>query len=130
MSKAALEDSLSQGETPWPSTGAIGPFSSKTKINGKSIQLKDVTLYEAHSHNFGTVTVTHRSILRAVVTASNTLKIEGHYAARIGDTLGDSDVIAYFGSINTDIGSIDSIILSEEGDELYSEEDIGIIGDI
>jgi uncharacterized Zn-binding protein involved in type VI secretion len=130
MSKVALEGDVSVGETPWPSTPAIGPYSIRTKINGKSIQLKNTTMYADHSHTFGTVTITHPSMMRIVTTASNTLKIEGHYVARIGDTLGDNDIIAGPGSGNTNIGDAPVILLGEDGNAFSTETGITIAGNI
>lgn len=125
MAYAALENDMSTGMDGFPPSAAIGPYSSKTKINGKYIQLKGYTKYSAHTLG----TVTHTADQRIVATASTTLKIEGRYVARIGDTLTDNDSIAT-GSSNTNIGSQYFNILSENGDQMITEAGIELVGNL
>lgn len=128
MPKVALDSDISIGDAPWPSTGAIGPFSTRTKINGKYIQLRDRTHYASHSYVFGGTVVTHPSSLRVVTTATNTLKIEGYFVARIGDTLGDNDIIAGPGSPNTYIGDNPIILLGDDGNAFETDTGKTIAG--
>lgn len=96
----ALEGDFSIGEPPFPPTVAIGPFSTKTQINGKYIQLQGITHYADHTDGI----IVHPSSMRIVTSGSSTLQIEGYYVARVGDFLGDGDMIAGPGSIDTFIG--------------------------
>lgn len=100
MAYVSLEGDTSVGEPPFPPTASIGPYSTKTKINGKYVQLKDVTQYAEHTDG----TTIHPSSMRIVTSGSSTMQIEGHYVARIGDSLGDGDTISGTGSSNTNIG--------------------------
>lgn len=127
MAKVALTPGLSRGEGGWPSTASIGPYSSRIKINGKNIQLKGLTEYAEHSRTLGGVTVTHPSSQRIIVSGSSTLKIEGYYVARIGDYLGDGDIITGYVSTNTDVGTAIVYMLTDDGSHYIVTESGSVI---
>lgn len=90
MASIALEDCLSLGESGYPPTLPSSGLSTKTKVNGKAVVLKDQTMYAAHGKS---KSPTHTEEMRIVTSGSSKAKIEGMYIARIGDSLADGDVI-------------------------------------
>lgn len=88
MAAIALEDSTSLGESGLPPTNPMSGLSSKTKVNGKSVVLKDHTLYAPHPGG-----TPHPGDLRKVTGGSSKAKIEGYYIARKGDSIADGDII-------------------------------------
>lgn len=96
MPAIATEQNPSTGHDCFPPTNAIGPYSTRTRINGKYIQLKGVTMYAAHTCN----KTTHPPEQRKVIEGSDTIKVEGIAVARIGDMIACGDAVAK-GSDNT-----------------------------
>lgn len=91
MSAIALQDSMSQGEAGYPPTAPSTGLSTKTRVNGKYVVLKDQTMYAAHSKSRSP---THTEPMRIVTSGSSKAKIEGKSIARLGDSLADGDTIA------------------------------------
>lgn len=92
MAAIALENCLSQGHDEahtWPQTLPTSGLSTKTKVNGKYVVLKDSTKYTAHSKG----NAVHTADMRIVIGGSSKAKIEGFAIARIGDSLQDGDTI-------------------------------------
>ena len=99
MPAIAIEQTLSTGHSCFPPTNAVGPYSTKTKINGKFIQLEQHTAYAPHTCN----DTTHTTAQRKVTTGSTKVFVEGKPVARIGDPIDCGDAIA-LGSSNTFAG--------------------------
>jgi uncharacterized Zn-binding protein involved in type VI secretion len=92
MAAIALENCLSQGhdeQHTWPQTLPLSGLSTKTKVHGKYVVLKDSTKYEAHSKG----NTIHTADSRIVTGGSTKAKIEGKSIARLGDSIGDGDTI-------------------------------------
>ena len=90
MASIALENSLSQGHSyTWPQTLPESGLSSKTKVNGKKVVLKDSTKYASHAKGSSV----HTSEMRLVDGGSSKAKIEGYPISRKGDSLKDGDTI-------------------------------------
>ena len=87
MANIALSDSMSLGEAGLPPTLPASNLSSKTRVNGKRVVLKNRTAYAPHSGK-----ITH-SGLRTVIGGSSKAKIEGYFISRKGDSLQDGDII-------------------------------------
>lgn len=96
MPAIATEHTPSTGHDCFPPTNAIGPYSTRTTINGKGIQLKGVTMYAPHTCG----KVTHPSEARKVVEGSDTITVEGIPVVRIGDLIACGDAVAV-GSTDT-----------------------------
>ena len=90
MPSIALEDCLSMGENGYPPTLPDTGLSSKTRVNGKYVVLKDQTIYADHGKSGSP---THAGALRMVTNGSSKAKIEGKNIARIGDSIADGDMI-------------------------------------
>lgn len=90
MAKIALDDCLSVGENGYPPTLPSTGLSTKTKVGGKFVVLKDQTKYAAHGKP---KSPTHTEDMRIVIGGSSKAKIEGSYIARKGDAIGDGDTI-------------------------------------
>ena len=52
MADIALEDSMSMGEPGFPATLPLSNLSSKTKVNGKSVVLKDYTICDSYAEAY------------------------------------------------------------------------------
>lgn len=100
MPAVALQDRLSSGHGCFPPTNAVGPYTTRTKVNGKFVQLKDITRYSAHTCG----KTTHPTEGRIVVEGATQVYFEGKQVARIGDLISCGDAVAY-GSSNTFAGS-------------------------
>lgn len=96
MPAIATEDNRSTGHECYPPTLPVGPYSTKTRINGKFVQLKNVTQYRPHTCN----RTTHAGMQRLVTGGSSTVRIEGYDAVRIGDQIACGDIVG-IGSRNT-----------------------------
>ena len=90
MAKIALDDCLSLGEDGYPPTLPSSGLSTKTKVGGKYVVLKDQTKYAEHSKS---KSPTHTEDMRIVIEGSSKAKIEGSYIARKGDAIADGDSI-------------------------------------
>lgn len=90
MAKIALEDCLSLGEAGYPPTLPSTGLSTKTKVGGKHVVLKDQTKYAAHGKS---KSPTHTEEMRIVIGGSSKAKIEGKFIARKGDSIADGDII-------------------------------------
>lgn len=89
MASIALEDSMSLGEPGYSPTAPLSGLSTKTKVGGKHVVLKDSTKYAPHSRGSSV----HTSDMRIVNGGSSKAKIEGTAIARKGDSLADGDTI-------------------------------------
>ena len=90
MPAIALEGQLSTGHGCWPPTQCVGPYSSTVRINGKLVQLKGVSMYQAHTCG----KVTHPTEGRKVIAdpaKTDTIFVEGIAAAMIGDLIACGD---------------------------------------
>jgi uncharacterized Zn-binding protein involved in type VI secretion len=99
MPAISLEGKISTGEGCFPPTNAVGPYTTTSFFNGLAIQLKGVTKYAPHTCGL----VTHTSDVRITTGGSGTFFLEGKQVCRIGDSIGDGDMIAE-GSQDTFIG--------------------------
>jgi len=99
MPAISLESMQSTGHGCFPPTPAIGPYTTKSFINGKTVQLLGHTKYEAHTCGI----VTHSPDERITSGSSGTFYFEGKLVCRIGDAIACGDTIAE-GSSNTFIG--------------------------
>lgn len=99
MPAIAIEATTSTGHACFPPTNAIGPYSTKTRVNGKFIQLEQYTMYAAHTCD----ETTHPPEERKVTTGSTKVFVEGKPVARIGDPIDCGDAVAV-GSSNTFAG--------------------------
>ena len=99
MPAIAVEQTLSTGHSCFPPTNAVGPYSTKTRINGKFIQLEQYTMYAAHTCD----ETTHISSQRKVTTGSTKVFVEGKPVARIGDPIDCGDAVSV-GSSDTFAG--------------------------
>lgn len=91
MAAIALSDSLSKGhdDESWPKTLPESGLSTKTRVNGKYVVLKDSTIYALHAKG----NTIHKDTLRLVSGGSSKAKIEGSPIARKGDSIADGDSI-------------------------------------
>lgn len=96
MAAVALENKLSTGHDGFPPTRAIGPYTTKSFINGLKVQLKDYTKYDTHCSG----RTCHYPDERITSSGSSTFYLEGKQVCRIGDSLACGDVISE-GSSNT-----------------------------
>jgi len=101
MPAVAVEATTSTGHSCFPPSSAIGPYSIKTKINGKFIQLQQYTMYAAHTCDDNDIT--HTSAQRKVTTGSTKVFVEGKPVARIGDPIDCGDAVSV-GSSDTFAG--------------------------
>ena len=90
MPAIALQSQSSTGHGCFPPTGAIGPYTTTSYINGKLIQLRGTTQYSAHTCG----TVTHSPGARTVSSTAGTFYMEGILVAMIGDSINCGDAIA------------------------------------
>jgi uncharacterized Zn-binding protein involved in type VI secretion len=99
MPSIALESKVSTGHDCFPPVPAVGPYTTKSFINGLAIQLKDVTRYQPHTCG----RTTHSGGTRLVIEGSSTFFLEGKAVARIGDSIACGDAVSE-GSSNSFIG--------------------------
>lgn len=99
MPAIAVESTSSTGHSCFPPSNAIGPYSTKTRVNGKFVQLEQYTMYAAHTCD----ETTHSPAERKVTTGSSRVFIEGKPVARIGDPIDCGDAVSV-GSSNTFAG--------------------------
>lgn len=99
MPAIAVEATTSTGHSCFPPTSAIGPYSTKTRVNGKFVQLEQYTMYAAHTCD----ETTHSPSERKVTTGSTKVFVEGKPVARIGDPIDCGDAVSV-GSSNTFAG--------------------------
>lgn len=99
MASVALEGKVSTGHGCFPPTNAVGPYSTRTKVNGQFVQLKNTTKYAPHTCG----KTTHPTDARIVVGGSSKVRIEGKWCARIGDDIACGDAVSV-GSPNTFAG--------------------------
>lgn len=97
MGAIAVADQVSTGHDCYPPTQAIGPFTTKTFIKGKPIQLATLTKYADHECG------DHVHTNRTVVSGSSTTFIQGYPVARIGDPISCGDTVGQ-GTENTFCG--------------------------
>lgn len=90
MPAVSLEGHVSTGHGCFPPTATESGFSSKTKIESKFCQLKELTKYAAHSCGNSV----HLSPSRATSSGSSKVNIEGKAAIRIGDSIACGDTVA------------------------------------
>lgn len=88
MADIALQDSMSLGESGHPPTLPLSNLSLKTTVNGKSVVLKNYTLYAPHPSG-----PPHPGVQRMVTGGSSKVMIEGYYVSRKGDSIADGDNI-------------------------------------
>lgn len=93
MPAIAVLGQMSTGHDGFPPTPCIGPVSSTVTINGKGVQLKYYSLYEAHSKN-GTVHTAEQRFVIDTPGKVNTITIEGRSVVMVGDKLNDGDTVA------------------------------------
>lgn len=96
MPAIATEQNPSTGHDCFPPTSAIGPYSTRTRINGKYIQLKGITMYAPHTCG----KTTHTPEQRKVIEGSSNITVEGKPVVRIGDLIACGDAVSK-GSDNT-----------------------------
>ena len=87
MPSIAIASQQSTGHDCWPPSPAIGPYSTKTFINGRGIQLLNTTYYTDHSCGDSVHTGRH------TVEASGKTFVEGIAACRVGDQISCGDTI-------------------------------------
>jgi len=100
MPLAAVATTLSFGHGCFPPTLPIGPFASKTFIQGLPIPLTLYTMYLTHVCGI----VVHPSPSRLVVIGSLKCNIEGRQAVRILDPILCGDKVGLLGSPKVNIG--------------------------
>jgi uncharacterized Zn-binding protein involved in type VI secretion len=95
MAAVAIAGGRSTGHGCFPPRPDIGPWATKTFVNGRPVQLTGRTGY-GPIHNCG------KSVhaMGKVVSGSSKTRIEGAPAARIGDKIACGDTVAK-GSSNT-----------------------------
>lgn len=95
MPSVALAGGRSSGHGCFPPRGALGPYTSKTSVNGRPVQLAGRTAY-GPIHNCG------KSVhgMGVVTSGSRKTTMEGSPVARIGDKIACGDTVAK-GSRNT-----------------------------
>ena len=90
MPAIALEGQMSTGHGCFPPTAAIGPYTTKSTIGGKAIQLRGVTMYATHVCG----NTTHPSSARKVTDpGGSTFFLEGKPVAFIGDPIDCGDMV-------------------------------------
>lgn len=95
MASIALEGFYSTGHDGWPPTQSVGPYTTTSYIGGKRIQLRGITMYEAHKKTIGKSDVWHTQSERYVVDpGGSTFFFEGMPMAMVGDPIADGDHIA------------------------------------
>lgn len=90
MPAIALEAQMSTGHGCFPPTNATGPYTTKSFISGKKVQLRGVTMYAPHVCGI----VVHPSDSRKVVDpGGSTFFLEGKPVAFIGDPIACGDMV-------------------------------------
>ena len=87
MADIALQDSMSLGESGLPPTLPLSNLSLKTRVNGKTVVLKNYTVYAPHPSG------PPHTDQRMVTGGSSKAMIEGKYISRKGDSIADGDII-------------------------------------
>lgn len=97
MKAVALQGAKSTGHECFPPSKDVGPYSTKTTINGKPIMLVGRTLFMPH--NCGSTV--HLGPMRMISEGATKTFIEGQAVARIMDKIACGDMVGGPASKNT-----------------------------